>query len=343
MMGDEDEKRVLKTDSASGLLVSYDRGRRRVRNVRAKTMSAERTPKFRLRLITSEADEAERQNGGRAQLPRTRGECEGGPRPCPMVSCSNNLYLDVSPVTGSIKFNFPDLAPEQMPERGSCALDVADLGGVQLEVVGSALNLTRERVRQVEEVALRRIALAIKLRGQAAEFLDALAAAEARGQRGTPLALAVLPGRTGGQFVRGSRVDAEGEEDEEEPEEEERQYMPKLPRISDREITDEQYVDAFYKFWRGVAAERAKRVGIREIRGRVVSWQAQEVYTVVVAAWEYGGRKPTYEEIGMWTAAGDGSGWTSRVAVIAAALKSLRDAGLVESRTLRVTAGTPSK
>jgi DNA-directed RNA polymerase sigma subunit (sigma70/sigma32) len=32
----------------------------------------------------------------------------------------------------------------------TCSLDVADRGGITLEDVGAILNLTRERIRQVE-------------------------------------------------------------------------------------------------------------------------------------------------------------------------------------------------
>lgn len=44
--------------------------------------------------------------------------------------------------------NFPDMDPGNLPT--SCALDVADLGGATLEDVGAIVNLTRERVRQIE-------------------------------------------------------------------------------------------------------------------------------------------------------------------------------------------------
>ena len=84
--------------------------------------------------------------------PKTRSDCLNGERPCPFVSCPHHLYLDVNPCTGSIKLNFPDLEVEQMTE--TCVLDVADRGGITLEEVGVILNLTRERVRQIEVAGL---------------------------------------------------------------------------------------------------------------------------------------------------------------------------------------------
>jgi hypothetical protein len=80
--------------------------------------------------------------------PNTRGQCQSEIRPCPWVACKYHLYLDVNPETGSIKINFPDLEPWEMSE--TCALDVADRNGITLEEVGEIMNLTRERIRQVE-------------------------------------------------------------------------------------------------------------------------------------------------------------------------------------------------
>lgn len=87
--------------------------------------------------------------------PKTRADCVSGPRPCLYVACKHHLYLDVNPETGSIKVNFPDKEPWELEE--SCALDVAERGGVTLEEVGVILNLTRERVRQVEVAGLSRL------------------------------------------------------------------------------------------------------------------------------------------------------------------------------------------
>jgi hypothetical protein len=122
---------------------------RRKRDVRARTISVKRMTKRELeigRLLYPETD---------YWKPRAREECVDGPRPCPFVSCKYHLYIDVSPRTGAIKLNFPDLEVWEMNE--SCALDVADRGGTTLEDVGAIMNLTRERIRQVEVKALAKL------------------------------------------------------------------------------------------------------------------------------------------------------------------------------------------
>jgi hypothetical protein len=117
------------------------RHKRRLR-ARSKTIAPKRLTKEELRLgaLLPVVEDFDR--------PRTRGECKEGERPCPYVSCKHHLYLDVNPETGSIKLNFPDLEVWEMAE--TCSLDVADRGGITLEEVGEILNLTRERIRQVE-------------------------------------------------------------------------------------------------------------------------------------------------------------------------------------------------
>ena len=122
---------------------------RRKRAVRARTISVKRMTKRELeigRLLYPEDN---------YWKPRQRSECADGPRPCPYVSCQHHLYVDVSPRTGAIKLNFPDLELWEMGE--SCALDVADRGGTTLEDVGAIMNLTRERIRQVEVKALAKL------------------------------------------------------------------------------------------------------------------------------------------------------------------------------------------
>lgn len=122
---------------------------RRKREVRARTISVKRMTKRELevgRLLYPETD---------YWKPKTRSQCIDGPRPCPYVSCKHHLFLDVSAKTGAIKMNFPDLDLWEMGE--SCALDVADRGGTTLEDVGAIMNLTRERIRQVEVRALAKL------------------------------------------------------------------------------------------------------------------------------------------------------------------------------------------
>jgi hypothetical protein len=91
--------------------------------------------------------------------PRTRADCADGPRPCPWVGCRHHLYLDVG-ASGALKLNFPHLEVEEMGE--SCALDAAEQGAHTLDEVGDALNLTRERARQLVDAALTRARAAIE-------------------------------------------------------------------------------------------------------------------------------------------------------------------------------------
>lgn len=136
-------------DALDETITREQRRSRRKRDVRARTISVKRMTKRELeigRLLYPETD---------YWKPRTRAECKGGPRPCPFISCKHHLYVDVSPRTGAIKLNFPDLEVWELSE--SCALDIADHGGTTLEDVGAIMNLTRERIRQVEVKALAKL------------------------------------------------------------------------------------------------------------------------------------------------------------------------------------------
>jgi len=86
--------------------------------------------------------------------PERRADClEGGAnaeRPCPFVGCRYHLAIDVAP-NGSLTINFPDLELDELLD--TCALDVAEFGGLVLDDVGRRMNLTRERARQIEILA----------------------------------------------------------------------------------------------------------------------------------------------------------------------------------------------
>jgi hypothetical protein len=124
-----------------------ERGRRKRRTrSRARTISIRRLSKSELNRGRELYPEVE------YWRPETRGECTEMERPCPFVACKYHLYVDVHPVRGSIKINFPDVDVWEMTD--TCALDIADRGGITLEEVGQIMNLTRERVRQLETQGL---------------------------------------------------------------------------------------------------------------------------------------------------------------------------------------------
>jgi hypothetical protein len=142
---------ALQVESAPSPVTREQRRSRRKRAIRARTISVKRMTKRELelgRLLYPDMEDTER--------PKIRADCVEGARPCPFVSCKHHLYLDVSARTGAIKVNFPDLDVWDMSE--TCALDVADRGGTTLEEVGAIMNLTRERIRQVEVKGLAKLA-----------------------------------------------------------------------------------------------------------------------------------------------------------------------------------------
>ena len=141
-----DRDGVVSVPDAEGAVPATSRKiRRRGRRtrMRSKTIAMKRLTKEELRLGALLYPPVEVDD-----RPHTRAECADMPRPCPYVSCKHHLYLDVNPETGSIKLNFPDLEVWEMKE--TCSLDVADRNGITLEEVGEIMNLTRERIRQVE-------------------------------------------------------------------------------------------------------------------------------------------------------------------------------------------------
>lgn len=73
-------------------------------------------------------------------IPKTRGDCADGPRPCPHVTCKHHIHTDIGTL---------------LPAGESCTLDVADRGGVSLDEVADILHFaSRESVRLIEARAL---------------------------------------------------------------------------------------------------------------------------------------------------------------------------------------------
>jgi hypothetical protein len=142
----EPAERANPADPPDELDADGKRGRRRSKTMSRKEIARELRRQRAFGLVDPELDATMREIEGRR--PRSRADCATGPRPCMFISCKHHLYLDVNPATGSIKLNFPDKEVWELAE--TCALDVADRGGITLEEVGSIMNLTRERIRQVE-------------------------------------------------------------------------------------------------------------------------------------------------------------------------------------------------
>jgi Sigma-70, region 4 len=128
-------------------------GRRRSKTLSRKEIARELRQQRALGLIDPELEDILHEI--EASRPRSRADCANGPRPCMFVSCKHHLYLDVNPETGSVKVNFPDKEVWELEE--TCALDVADRGGITLEEVGAIMNLTLERIRQVETRGLAKL------------------------------------------------------------------------------------------------------------------------------------------------------------------------------------------
>lgn len=107
-----------------------------------------------------------------AQRPRTRGDCVDAPRPCPWISCRHHLAINVTD-SGSLQLVNAQLDLEALPD--TCSLDVADRGELTLEEVGRRLDLTRERIRQLERSGLRAMKAFAHLAGVRADSLPFVA------------------------------------------------------------------------------------------------------------------------------------------------------------------------
>lgn len=75
--------------------------------------------------------------------------------------CRHHLFIEVRP-NGGLKFPFGRNleALNRMPY--TCSLDASDRGGMTLEEVAAAINITRERVRQLEVTALGKLRVMVQ-------------------------------------------------------------------------------------------------------------------------------------------------------------------------------------
>lgn len=82
----------------------------------------------------------------------TRGACRKLGGPCPHTVCRFNLTTERRDNRGA---KSPHLPLPVVHE--TCALEAAEHGGMTLEEIASRLSLTRERVRQIELGALKKL------------------------------------------------------------------------------------------------------------------------------------------------------------------------------------------
>lgn len=115
--------------------------------------------------------------GSGGSRPRTRAECLTSPRPCPWVGCRYHLFWELAPRHFSIPPSQIDsLSPdkcasfiESMPT--SCVLDIVQ-DGMTLEETGKLFGITRERVRQIQAKAMRRLKYKTVVLGEGKELLE---------------------------------------------------------------------------------------------------------------------------------------------------------------------------
>lgn len=123
--------------------------------------------------------------GAVSSRPRTRGDCQDGPRPCIHVSCRHHLMVEVTRV-GSLTLNgkrggslplmrhgngctsrvdefMEYVADVVVNAADTCALDLAERGGMSLEEIAQVLEVTRSRIEQIEKVALKKCEAEIAL------------------------------------------------------------------------------------------------------------------------------------------------------------------------------------
>lgn len=102
-------------------------------------------------------------------MPRTRGECEAGPRPCPWTECRYHL----GPPNGLVESGYWSATGyrrlyAQRRSAETCSLDLADRGGMAPAEIADELGVSRQRVLQIID------SIALQLLDECAEELEAM-------------------------------------------------------------------------------------------------------------------------------------------------------------------------
>lgn len=96
----------------------------------------------------------------------TRGRCTDAPGPCEAMLCRYHL------ADSRLGHSTDQLAD-------TCAMRVAESGPLTLEEVGQHMAVTRERVRQIEQAAIRKLRRELEARGHGADDVREMLAAAA--------------------------------------------------------------------------------------------------------------------------------------------------------------------
>lgn len=90
------------------------------------------------------------------ERPRTRSDCEDGPRPCPWFECKYHLAVDEIG-QGNADVERTMIANKEFDwSKPTCALDVADEGKHSVRQVSAILGVNFQRVHAIERHAIRK-------------------------------------------------------------------------------------------------------------------------------------------------------------------------------------------
>jgi hypothetical protein len=91
----------------------------------------------------------------------TDGACMDFEEPCQELQCRYHIHSDAR------ESQIASIPTQPV----TCSLKLAGRGGMTLEEIGGALGITRERVRQIEHRAVRRMDRLLRLSGYTVEML----------------------------------------------------------------------------------------------------------------------------------------------------------------------------
>lgn len=91
-------------------------------------------------------------------LPPTRGDCQAGSRPCPLISCRWHLAWEVRRIKRLITSDAePDFVAQVISEmKHTCAMDLSE-SEHNIAVIGQALGCSHQRIDQICQNAVRKM------------------------------------------------------------------------------------------------------------------------------------------------------------------------------------------